>query len=102
MKVMTRTFALMTAIFFALLIVGVVYGQETSPININTAGVDELTQLKGVGPTYAAKIVQYREANGPFKTPEELMSVPGIGQRTLELNKDRIVVAVPAKKTSVK
>ena len=102
MKVMTRTFALMTAIFFALLIAGVVYAEESSSVNINTAGVEELTQLKGVGPSYAAKIVQYREANGPFKAPEDLMNVPGIGPRTLELNKGRIVVAVPAKKTSAR
>ena len=102
MKVMTRTFAVLTAIFVTLLIVGVVYAEPTARININTAGVDELVQLKGIGPSYAAKIVQYRETNGPFKTPEELMNVPGIGPRTLELNKDRIVVAVPAKKTSAK
>ena len=38
MKVMTRTFALMTAIFFALLIAGVVYAEESSSVNINTAG----------------------------------------------------------------
>ena len=102
MRVMTRTFALMTAIFFALLIAGLVHAEGTAPININTAGVDELVQLNGVGPSYAAKIVQYREANGPFKTPEDLLKVPGIGPRTLELNKDRIVVAVPAKKKSLK
>ena len=102
MKVMTRTFALMTAIFFALLIAGFVYAESTAPININTAGVDELVQLTGVGPSYAAKIVQYREANGPFKTPEDLTNVPGIGPRTLELNKDRIVVAVPAKKKNIR
>ena len=102
MKVMTRTFALMTAVFFALLIAGFVYAGSTAPININTAGVDELVQLTGVGPSYANKIVQYREANGPFKTPEDLMNVPGIGPRTLELNKDRIVVAVPAKKKNIR
>ena len=102
MKVMTRTFALMTAVFFALLIAGFVYAGSTAPININTAGVDELVQLTGVGLSYANKIVQYREANGPFKTPEDLMKVTGIGPRTLELNKDRIVVAVPAKKKNIR
>ena len=102
MNVMTRTFALLTAVFFALVVVGVVFAEGTAPININTAGVDELVQLNGVGPAYAAKIVQYRQANGPFKTPEELLKVPGIGPRTLELNKDRIVVAVPAKKKNLR
>ena len=102
MKAMTRTFALMTAIFFVMLIAGVVYVQDDYQININTEGVDELTQLKGIGPSYAVKIVQYREANGPFKAPEDLLGVQGIGPRTLELNKDRIIVAVPAKKANFK
>ena len=98
MTMMTRTFALLTAVFFALVVVGIVFAEPTAPININKAGIDELVQLNGIGPSYAAKIVEYRKANGPFKTPEDLMKVPGIGPRTLELNKDRIVVAVPAKK----
>jgi competence protein ComEA len=68
---------------------------ESKKININTASVEELTQLKGVGPNHAAKIIAFREKNGPFKNPEDLIQVTGIGPRTFEKNKDVIVVEVP-------
>jgi competence protein ComEA len=65
---------------------------ESSKININTATIEELTQLKGVGPNHAAKIIAFRNKNGPFKVPEDLVQVPGIGIKTFEKNKDVIVV----------
>ena len=68
---------------------------EVQKININTASVEELTQLKGIGPNHAAKIIAYREKNGPFKIPEDLIQVPGIGRKTFEKIKDVIVVEVP-------
>ena len=61
-------------------------------ININTATVEELTQLQKVGPTTAERIVAYRDANGPFKTVDDLKNVKGIGEKILELNKDRLTV----------
>ena len=61
-------------------------------ININTATVDELAQLKRVGPAYAARIVEYREANGPFEKAEDIMKVRGIGPKTWEANKDALSV----------
>lgn len=61
-------------------------------ININKASVEELTQLSRIGPSYAARIVAFRENNGPFKAPADIMMVPGIGQKTFDQNKDRIVV----------
>ena len=61
-------------------------------ININTATAEELAQLDRVGPKYAERIVAYRTENGPFKAPEEIMQVAGIGQKTYEANKDRITV----------
>ncbi|MFP8490020.1 ComEA family DNA-binding protein [Gracilimonas sp. Q87] len=59
---------------------------ETKPaiININTAGSDELQTLNGIGPAYAGRIIEYREANGGFKTIEELINVKGIGEKRLE------------------
>ena len=69
-----------------------VNAEDTGKININTASADQLVQLKGVGPDYAAAIVAYREAEGPFKAPEDLMKVKGIGPKTFETNKDMIVV----------
>lgn len=65
-------------------------GEEAKKININQASVEEIAVLKNIGPKYAERIVQYRQANGPFKSPEDLMKVQGIGPKTLELNKDMI------------
>jgi competence protein ComEA len=66
--------------------------QETETININEATAEELTQLHGVGPVYAERIVQYREEYGPFEEPEDIIQVKGIGPKTFEENRDRIVV----------
>jgi competence protein ComEA len=65
---------------------------EMEKVNINTAPVEQLMKLDRVGAKYAERIVEYREKNGPFKAPEDIMNVPGIGKKTWELNKDRIVV----------
>ncbi|KJS28358.1 MAG: hypothetical protein VR64_25000 [Desulfatitalea sp. BRH_c12] len=61
-------------------------------VNINTATVEQLMTLDGVGRGYADRIVEHREQNGPFKTPDDILQVKGIGQKTLDANKDRIVV----------
>lgn len=53
-------------------------------VNINTALVDELDTLPGIGPSTAEKIVEYRDANGPFATIDEVMSVSGIGPAKFE------------------
>ena len=77
----------------ALMLSGIgVYAGDAAKININKASAEELTQLQGVGPKYAAKIVEYREQNGPFASPEDLMKIPGIGPATFEKNKELIVV----------
>ena len=65
---------------------------EASKININTASAEELTQLNGIGSSHAARIVEFREKNGPFQTPQDLTQVPRIGQKIFEKNKDRIRV----------
>lgn len=57
-------------------------------ININTAGVDELDQLPGIGAVLAQRIVEYREANGPFSSLEALLNVSGIGEKKLESLRD--------------
>ena len=61
-------------------------------ININTAAAEELTDLPGIGPALAQRIVDYREENGPFETPEDIMDVSGIGEKTYEKFKDYITV----------
>lgn len=61
-------------------------------ININTAGIEELTKLTNVGPNYAERIVEYREAHDGFDSVEEITKVKGIGPKTLADNIDRITV----------
>jgi len=92
MNTVTKTFAVLTAVLTAIVLFNTVWAAEMPPIDINTATSQELSQLKGVGPAYADKIVTYREANGPFAKPEDLVNVPGIGAKTYEANKDRIIV----------
>ncbi len=61
-------------------------------ININTASAEELTALPGIGPSYAQRIVEHREKNGPFKKVEDLLNVRGIGEKTFEKIRDRLTV----------
>jgi len=79
------------AVAFIVALVPSLYAEE-GKININKATVEELTQLKNIGPGYAQRIVQYREENGAFEKPEDIMKVKGIGAKTWELNKERIIV----------
>jgi competence protein ComEA len=67
-------------------------GAAGGPININTATAAELETLPGIGPKTAQTIVEYREANGPFETIEDIMDVPGIGEGTFEKIKGSITV----------
>jgi competence protein ComEA len=57
-------------------------GSGTPQVNINTATVQELQLLPRVGPALAQRIVDFRAANGPFKAPEELARVKGIGEKS--------------------
>ena len=70
------------------------------PVDINTADAQTLAQqLDGVGAAKAQAIVDYRQANGPFKTVEDIEKVKGIGKSTLEKNRSRMTVdsvAAPA------
>jgi competence protein ComEA len=83
---------------------GAVLPQETNgntedsqiiyPININTATLDELILLPGIGEVKGQAIIDYREANGPFVVIEQIQNVSGIGPTTFENIKDLITVDV--------
>jgi competence protein ComEA len=61
-------------------------------ININTADARALESLPGIGPALAQRIVEHRAANGPFTSPDDLINVPGIGEKKLDQLRDYICV----------
>lgn len=63
----------------------------TGKININTATLEELDTLPGIGEKKAQAIIDYRENESPFLKPEDIMNVSGIGEKTYEQLKDLIV-----------
>ena len=66
---------------------------SAAPVDINAASADELSKaLVGVGPAKAKAIVEYRDANGPFKSADDLKKVKGIGKATIEKNRASISV----------
>jgi competence protein ComEA len=63
-------------------------GAWAGPVNVNTADASTLAQeLDGIGPAKAQAIVEYRQKNGAFRAPEDLLKVQGIGERVLEQNR---------------
>ena len=92
MKNYKKILTFLVVVLFVLSMVPVALADDGEKININTATVEELVNLKRIGPKYAERIVQYRDANGPFVKVEDIMMVKGIGPKTLEVNKDMLIV----------
>ena len=66
---------------------------EPIMVNINNASSEDIAvHLKGIGLKTAQAIIDYRNENGDFSSPEDIMNVKGIGEHTFETNKDMIVV----------
>lgn len=85
MKILRNLVTLIAIIFSSL--------SFASPVNINTASVDEIASaLNGVGTHKAKAIVEYRTANGEFNSPDQIMLVTGIGTGIFEKNKADILV----------
>jgi competence protein ComEA len=66
--------------------------EASGPVNINTAGAEELDSLPGVGPATAAAILEFRREHGPFQRVEDLLEVRGIGEKKLAAMRDRVVI----------
>lgn len=64
----------------------------TGKININSAGIEELTKLAGIGTSTAQKIAAYREQNGKFQKKEDLMKVSGIGTAKYKMIEEQICI----------
>ena len=67
--------------------------KEPTLVDINTATLDELQTLTGIGPVIAQRIIDYRTENGAFTSIEELLNVKGIGEATLGKFRDRVTVS---------
>ena len=65
--------------------------KDAKSVNINRATTFELTKLKGIGPTLANRIMEYRLANGEFKNKDELKKIQGIGPKKFDAIKDYIL-----------
>ena len=62
------------------------------PLNINTATAQQLEALPGIGPTYAQRIIDYRNTHGPYTSPSQLLNVSGIGEKRLAAIWDYITI----------
>jgi competence protein ComEA len=71
-------------------------------VNINAAGVEQLTTLQGVGPKLAARIVEHRQKAGAFKSVQELLNVKGIGEKNFEKIQGYLSLGEPGRGTATK
>ncbi len=69
------------------------------PLDLNTATVEQLQQLPGIGPTTAKAIVRFREKSGPFRRVEDLLAIRGITKRKLEKLRPYVTVEPAKQKT---
>ena len=88
-------------LFLAATILGFAGAVIAGPVNVNTADAETISaELQGVGISKAIAIVEFRKANGPFKSPDDLIQVKGIGARTVEINRKNILLAPAGSKSN--
>jgi competence protein ComEA len=66
---------------------------DLQAVDINSADLDELMMLQGIGNKLAFRIISYRQANGPFQQPEDLLKVKGFGEKLFEANQNHLIVS---------
>lgn len=92
---MNRNIIASLVLLVSIMVSGFALAEEpaTWSVNLNTATVEVLAEsLEGIGASKAQAIVDYREANGSFKTVDDLVNVKGIGAATIEKNRKSIVL----------
>ena len=88
-------------LFLAATILGFAGAVMAGPVNVNTADAETISaELQGVGISKAIAIVEFRKANGPFKSADDLIQVKGIGARTVEINRKNILLAAAGSKSN--
>ena len=89
MRKTKQIFVIVVALGFILFPISVIAGQK---LNINTATIEQLQNLPGVGSHIAQEIIKYRHEHGPFQKVEHITQVKGIGEKKFEKIKDLITV----------
>lgn len=93
MKYRKSLFCLLVTLAVIAVVGGVEASQPSGVVNINTASVEELQMLPRVGPSLAGRIVEFRQANGPFRAVDEILAVKGIGESSFEKLEPYIVTS---------
>lgn len=89
-----RTFLPLILVALAVAVVaGAAENQTVGVVNINTASSEQLQMLPRVGPSLAGRIIEFREANGPFQAVDEILAVKGIGESSFEKLEPYIVTS---------
>jgi len=94
MRIIKRIFTVLVVVMAVVALAGVVLAEESTKIDLNKASVEDLLKIKGIGQSYAQRIIEYRETNGQFNQIEDIMKVKGIGSKLFESIKDQITVTV--------
>lgn len=65
---------------------------EEGKVRINSAGLDEIMTLPGIGEQKAKSIIEFRDTNGKFQSVDDLLQISGIGEKTLERFREMVIV----------